>query len=329
MSAIRVGQPNGFRMTPLGFEQEAIEAHKTYYYKFDFGHALGENPLLGQVFSRNEYYAERLPQFYRTEYYCDYITKYSAFDTLCLSTRAHEHHKGIVLYLWYDCEMPSEKRSADLAMLRLLAPCFRAGMTIGGQVHRHRENLLATFDACGDGCAIFNENAVLLHRNPALARILAETESYQQLSSALLETVNAIRDAHVRHRDFSERMARISTLHRFGSEEYAVAGCILELGACDGTSILVTVTSSGLRKLDNEDAMRVREDFGLTQREFEVALMLRSRHTNHEIAQRLGVSEHTARHHTENVMRKLRVRTRTEVARSLSPNRERKITAIR
>ena len=44
-----------------------------------------------------------------------------------------------------------------------------------------------------------------------------------------------------------------------------------------------------------------------------MALLLASRRTNREIAVALGMSEHTARHHTESIMRKMGVSSRTEV----------------
>ena len=51
----------------------------------------------------------------------------------------------------------------------------------------------------------------------------------------------------------------------------------------------------------------------LTAREREVAALLAARRTNAEVAAALGVSEHTARHHTERVLRKLGVRSRRDV----------------
>lgn len=54
---------------------------------------------------------------------------------------------------------------------------------------------------------------------------------------------------------------------------------------------------------------------GLTRREAETAILLARRYRNAEIAQRLGVSLHTARHHTRRVMAKLNARTRLQVAR--------------
>lgn len=55
--------------------------------------------------------------------------------------------------------------------------------------------------------------------------------------------------------------------------------------------------------------------FGLTQREREVATLVADGRATKEIAARLGISFHTARHHTERVFHKLGVRARVEVAR--------------
>lgn len=53
--------------------------------------------------------------------------------------------------------------------------------------------------------------------------------------------------------------------------------------------------------------------FGLTPREAQVARRLAVRRTNDEIADELEVSEHTARRHTEQVLRKLRICSRRDV----------------
>jgi DNA-binding CsgD family transcriptional regulator len=60
---------------------------------------------------------------------------------------------------------------------------------------------------------------------------------------------------------------------------------------------------------------------GFTTRESEVARLLTRRLTNAELAAALGVSAHTARHHTERVMQKLGVRSRREVVSALLARR--------
>lgn len=61
----------------------------------------------------------------------------------------------------------------------------------------------------------------------------------------------------------------------------------------------------------------LKELFGLTPSEARVALLLASRKSNREIARELGVSEHTARRHTEKVLLKLNLHRRSDVQRAL------------
>ena len=57
------------------------------------------------------------------------------------------------------------------------------------------------------------------------------------------------------------------------------------------------------------------EHFRLTRQQARVALLLAQRLRNKEIAQELHISPHTARHHTEAVLLKLGIHSRTKVRR--------------
>jgi DNA-binding CsgD family transcriptional regulator len=54
------------------------------------------------------------------------------------------------------------------------------------------------------------------------------------------------------------------------------------------------------------------QEFGLTRREAQVAKLLSQGRSNQAIARELGISEHTARHHTQRVLAKLEVHSRGE-----------------
>ena len=58
--------------------------------------------------------------------------------------------------------------------------------------------------------------------------------------------------------------------------------------------------------------------FGLTPQEARVALMLADQLSNRDVAARLGVSVHTARHHTERVLAKLQIHSRYDVRRAIT-----------
>ena len=79
-------------------------------------------------------------------------------------------------------------------------------------------------------------------------------------------------------------------------------------------AVLVTIERAGSTMPSRESLMR---RFGMTGREADVALLLARGARNAAIASELHISPHTARHHTENVLAKLHVRARAEVARAL------------
>jgi len=56
----------------------------------------------------------------------------------------------------------------------------------------------------------------------------------------------------------------------------------------------------------------------LTLRQAEVALLIAEGRSNPEIAERLGISRFTARNHTEQILARLKVESRWQVARALS-----------
>ncbi len=318
-SAIRSPEPGGFKMTPLGFEQTAIDEHRDYYHQFDFGRALGSQPTLGTVFSRNECYGPELPRFRQTEYYCDYIAKYKVFDALCLSTVTENHVDGTVLYLWHERDLSEERRRTALGMLRLLAPAFKAGIAVGNQVHQHHLSVLALLDGCVDGCALFSDGGKLMHRNAALERMLG-SDGDGTLSKVICEYSFALQRPGATDAIGPMDTARVSGDRPVGTGNYSISACFLGGGHGGGRSILVTVRERAHYSPGPVNIAEVRARFGLTHREAEVVLMLVARRTTREIASGLGVSEHTARHHTENLLRKLGVSSRTEVSKVILAN---------
>jgi len=60
-------------------------------------------------------------------------------------------------------------------------------------------------------------------------------------------------------------------------------------------------------------------EYGMTPREIEVAMLLSEGCSNRTIAHRLGISSHTARHHTQRVLVKLGVHSRAEAGARLRP----------
>jgi DNA-binding NarL/FixJ family response regulator len=64
-------------------------------------------------------------------------------------------------------------------------------------------------------------------------------------------------------------------------------------------------------------AVFLQAQFGFTERETEVAFLLAQGRSNVAIAKALGISAHTARHHTQRVLGKLKVHSRAEAGAKL------------
>ncbi|HYJ79342.1 MAG TPA: helix-turn-helix transcriptional regulator [Longimicrobiaceae bacterium] len=78
-----------------------------------------------------------------------------------------------------------------------------------------------------------------------------------------------------------------------------------------GASVLVEVR---MPPPDQRSSERLRERFGLTRKQSRVARLLMEGLRNDEIAQRLFISPHTARHHVEQIRLKVGGHTRAAVA---------------
>jgi DNA-binding CsgD family transcriptional regulator len=79
-------------------------------------------------------------------------------------------------------------------------------------------------------------------------------------------------------------------------------------------TVMVTIERAEANLPSRDFLMR---RFSMTAREADVALRLARGARNAAIASELHISPHTARHHTENVLAKLNVHARGEVARAI------------
>lgn len=316
--AIRTSEGHAAHMTTVGVDPSLIRPYVDYYQKFDYGRALGGPQAKGQLFSRNDYWGEDLPAFRRSEYYTDYLSKHNFLDAMCLSTRTELHDRGTVLYLWYDKELTSFNRARVVAVLGLIAPIFQAGMASRGDLYRRHGELFANIDQYTDGCAVFSSSGKPLHRNPALCVMLASCSDQQPVIEEIQRQVTEVSAVAVgRHRS-GVSIPRASADYSLDAFTYRISASILDsVHSGPQPLILVCVARIGNETRAPRAENMLRDHFGLTSRETEVAILLHQRLTNREIAHQLGLSEHTARHHTERIMLKLGVTARADIRKRI------------
>ncbi|WP_412062196.1 LuxR C-terminal-related transcriptional regulator [Rubrivirga sp. IMCC45206] len=195
------------------------------------------------------------------------------------------------------------------ALLAVLLPAFRAGLDTVARFGTHR----AALDAIDAPLLALGPDGRERHRTPALSRLLADPAEASALAPALARLGRhalRLRDPDARPAAGGE--ATVTT----GCGRYTLRATALPPGLFGAEpTLLVTVEPPLAPALPPPEA--VRERHGLTPREAEVAVLLAQGCSNADLAERLFVSPHTARHHVENVLAKLEVGSRAGVAARL------------
>jgi DNA-binding CsgD family transcriptional regulator len=96
---------------------------------------------------------------------------------------------------------------------------------------------------------------------------------------------------------------------------HTLRGRVVDLGEFGGSLAVLLVIRAADPTPTHDDVLR--EHFRLTPSEIRVARLLAQGRSNQSIAKSLFISPHTARHHTERIMRKLQLTSRAEVGPKL------------
>jgi DNA-binding CsgD family transcriptional regulator len=219
------------------------------------------------------------------------------------------------LILYHDRYGTELMGQRGLQILRLLLPSFKSGVQSALRLDEHRAALARVVDSLGLALQVSSPDGRVLHESDALRRILEEDVEPKRIRSEMERVArrlserlsvptkaraNAASDA-APYRELSSATARYR-LHAtvLGPGVFGLSAAVLVL--------LDRVTPRWL------SAEALRERFGLTPREVQVARFVAEGLTNAEIARRLGVSLHTVRRHAERILTKLGVRRRAEVS---------------
>lgn len=208
-----------------------------------------------------------------------------------------------------------------LQIFHLLQPAFAVATLRWANGAGDDALLQSALDAVGGGAALYRDGTEYF-RNDALRELLRSDPQREEITEAMR--------AHARRLTLASNSCQLLIAADLDARSLTTSRNRYRLTATrfdrqsDGLSATVMVSvRAAIPPLP--ETRQLAERYGLTARQAETALLLARGMTNREIADRLGVSEHTARHHAQRVLEKVGTGTRKALAvrllagRHLSP----------
>lgn len=296
-------QPSGL----VGVDPRAADEYFGYFAERDPGPA-ARKALGLDICAQRSIYSPDLP---KTELYNDFFLPHHLVGGVAMNADLPDGTFAFVSASGSRHDLDRERRW--MGMMRLLLPGFQAGIRTLWRVGEHRTDLAAFTERLPVGVAFYSAGAETpVHMNPRLREML-EADPEAEVIRQAMNTAgrNTVRSASEGALLGPARPQGVRELTTAGGT-YSIHGTLVGSGGGERERLALVVVERIRRALP--DAEVVRRRFGLTPRESEVALLIASGLTDRQIAERLTVSWHTARTHSERALQKLGASTRAEVA---------------
>ncbi|HEX7118603.1 MAG TPA: helix-turn-helix transcriptional regulator [Longimicrobiales bacterium] len=287
-------------------DPQSIQDFVERFAALDTGH-LRRMELGLEVFGQSQVYPA---DFEETELYRDFVLKYRIHHGVGVAV---DDAEGSVWFAVYRDRPDPRFEARTLPLLELALPAFKAGLATIRAMHRRQAGLAAMLDQLREPLLLCDAAGRPLHANTALVRAL-EADPERDVLRRALQTAADVLASLIRAPGKTRSPIAIpgERTVRTRSDEYRVrASLVGEDVVARERGILVALEPTSVAF---PRAARLRERFGLTRREAEIALLLAQGRKTADIARDLVISRHTVRRHTENVLRKLGVPSRAAVA---------------
>jgi DNA-binding CsgD family transcriptional regulator len=246
----------------------------------------------------------------KTDFYSEIVRPNKVFAPLMLVADVPGTLLGAAIFNYSESESKADARAEERKeLLELLVPAFRAGVSAYTAMRHQRETLKVFGEISRVPLMLFDRRGRVLHESRAFERLLGrEPEAEHIRAAARRVAANLSGSVMSRNPLLHTQEPIISRVNTRGGR-YSISAISFgnTFGYADVVGVLVEDVSA-----PRLDAEKLTAEFHLTKRELQTAALLQRRLPTKEIAAALGVSVNTARRHTEHVMSKLGVHSRSD-----------------
>jgi DNA-binding CsgD family transcriptional regulator len=297
-----------------GRAAESIAPYLEHYVEVDSGlnRYRAEQGL--SVYSRDSIQAGYTTEAWR-ELYHDWLSPYRLFDSIGMSVPAPGSPFPFLVHAYHERESGPQFGERGFAMFELALPAFRAGLATLRQMELRREGLSRLIDELSSPVLLFDVSGRTCHESAAAAALLTADPEAERVRSEARRVAT----------DLSKRVlgapgedaaailhTRPTATLTTQQSRYSIVASVMPAGMLHARPLVVVVVERLTRTAPT--ANELRQKFGLTRRECDVARLLAIGKSNRAVSIELGISPHTAERHTERVLLKLGLNSRAGVA---------------
>jgi DNA-binding CsgD family transcriptional regulator len=249
----------------------------------------------------------------RSEYYNDIVVASTGIrSSVGVFTRTPEGESAVTIGGFARDWEPFG--SSTIGMLELILPAFCAGLEITNAVGNAGKALAVTIDALAEGVLLWDRHLGRpVHRNRALGEMIAADPEGAMLDAEIERLARGLNGAPgaSRLQAGSIVLKEIVTT----AARYRLRASLLPPSLVNRDGALLVAVERTTPPVPTPTQLV--SAFGFTQREASIALRLGTGASDRAIAEALGLSPHTVRHHVERIFLKLDVHSRKAIAQHL------------
>jgi DNA-binding CsgD family transcriptional regulator len=272
--------------------------------------------LGAEVWSVNQLWPQE--QLQRSEFYRAFVLPFQLHEAVAISIRVPVQQAEVQLDLYQRHPSAPAATIWRQNLLQVILPAVRVAVQAHFTENTPMADLGSVMDVAGQALVLFDLSGRQLRTNPVMQRALAQDPERSRVETSLRQVAAAVMAASAPDQSGQEgnrldgRRLEIAT----STAAYRLRGNLVGYNALGHPRAIMVSLNRVAFEIPASDSLRTR--YGLTVRELQVASLIMHRLSNTEIARMLGISPHTARHHTENVLAKLGVRSRKALRRLVS-----------
>lgn len=242
------------------------------------------------------------------------------FDTLGMAVDVSDGPLPAGVNAYHDRASSRPFGERGKVLMHLMLPAFKASVRSYSQLVRLRQSMSQLVDQLRAGACLLNVDGTVLYQNQALNLLFDGDPEADALRRGVRRVGGAVTAfPGSPHKKNTGEIPTGSAFERIetATNTYEIRGTRFgEMAAsADAVAIVMVDAFSADHTRRKCASERVRAQYSLTKRETEVALLLARRFTAEEIATTVGISVHTARHHTEKIFAKTGVTSRNLIER--------------